>query len=77
MSVKLCYNCSPSQIVEATSVVQSLGLYPAQISPTIMMVLCVDLRANLATGISLSGPNIKFCSTLRSLLLRVTHQVGL
>jgi hypothetical protein len=42
-----------------------------------MMVLFVDLRANLATGISLSGPNIKFCSTLSSLLLRVNQQVGL
>lgn len=75
--VKLCYNCFPSQIVEATTVVQSLGLYPAQIVPKVMIVLCVELRANLATGISMSGPNIKFCSTLSSLLLRVIHQVGL
>jgi hypothetical protein len=64
------------QTVEAMLVVLNLGLYPAQIFPTIMMALSGDLPAKLAIGISLSGQNTKFCSTSSSLPLKVIHQVG-
>lgn len=70
------FNYFSSQIVEAMLVALSLGLYPAQIFPTIMMALCGDWPVKLAIGISLSGQNTKFCSTSSSLPLRVNQQVG-